>query len=77
MFSTAGMTQATDTNVVSRASEQKKQKQSKRQPARPPQEAQAPVLNARAQIGGAPAIARYDYRRASKTEERAIDAPPR
>ena len=75
MFSTAGMTQTTDTNVVSPASEQKKQRQSKRQPAKPPQQAQTPVLNARAQIGGAPVQSLDTITvAASKAEERAIDA---
>jgi hemoglobin/transferrin/lactoferrin receptor protein len=72
MFSTAGMTQTADTNVVSRASEQKKQKQSKRRPA---QQAQAPVLDARAQVGGTPVQSLDTITvAASKTEERAIDA---
>ena len=75
MSSTAAFTQTAEPEAVTRASE-KKQKQSKRKPAAPQQEAQAaPVMNARAQIGGAP-VQSLDAITvsASKTEERAIDA---
>ena len=73
--STAAFTQTAEPEAVARASE-KKQKQSKRKPATPQQEAQAaPVMNARAQIGAAP-VQSLDTLTitASKTEERAIDA---
>ena len=75
MSSTAAFTQTVESEAVARASE-KKQKQSKRKPAAPPQEAQAaPVMNARAQIGSTP-VQSLDTLTivASKTEERAIDA---
>ena len=75
MSSTAAFAQTAEPEAVTRASE-KKQKQSKRKPAKPQQEAQAaPVMNARAQIGAAP-VQSLDTLTvaASKTEERAIDA---
>jgi hemoglobin/transferrin/lactoferrin receptor protein len=75
MSSTAAFAQTAEPEAVARASE-KKQKQSKRKPATPQQEAQAaPVMNARAQIGAAP-VQSLDTLTitASKTEERAIDA---
>ena len=52
MSSTAAFAQTVEPDAVTRASE-KKQKQSKRRPATPQQQA-APVMNARAQIGAAP-----------------------
>ena len=73
--STAAFAQTAEPEAVARASE-KKQKQSKRKPATPQQEAQAaPVMNARAQIGAAP-VQSLDTLTitASKTQERAIDA---
>ena len=73
--STAAFAQTAEPEAVARASE-KKQKQSKRRPATPQQEAQAaPVMNARAQIGAAP-VQSLDTLTitASKTQERAIDA---
>ena len=75
MSSTAAFAQTAEPEAVARASE-KKQKQSKRKPATPQQEAQAaPVMNARAQIGAAP-VQSLDTLTitASKTQERAIDA---
>ena len=75
MSSTAAFAQTAEPEAVARASE-KKQKQAKRKPATPQQEAQAaPVMNARAQIGGAPVQSLDTITvAASKTEERAIDA---
>ena len=74
-FSDAGFAQTAETET-SAASERQKQKQSRRKPK--PQDAQvasAPVLNARAQIGGTPVQSLDTITvAASKTEERAIDA---
>ncbi|MFG3595702.1 TonB-dependent hemoglobin/transferrin/lactoferrin family receptor [Bradyrhizobium sp. RDI18] len=71
----AGNAQTAGTQAASGASE--RQKQSRRKPAKPPQEQQAtaPAMNARAQIGAAP-VQSLDTLTvvASKTEERAIDA---
>ena len=64
MSSGAAFTQAFEAETVTRTSEQKKQKQAKRQQAKPQQaqQAPAPVMNARAQIGScAGAVARYDH----------------
>jgi hemoglobin/transferrin/lactoferrin receptor protein len=72
MSSTAAFTQTAESEVVTRASEQKKQ--SKRKPVAQ-QQAAAPVMNARAQIGRAPVQSLDTITvAASKTEERAIDA---
>jgi hemoglobin/transferrin/lactoferrin receptor protein len=75
MSSTAAFTQSAEPETVTRAAE-KKQKQSKRKPAAPQQQAQAaPVMNARAQIGGAPVLSLDTITAvATKTDERAIDA---
>jgi hemoglobin/transferrin/lactoferrin receptor protein len=70
----AGNAQTADTQAANRAPEQKP---SRRKPAKPPQnqEASAPVMNARAQIGAAPVQSLDTITvAASKTEERAIDA---
>jgi hemoglobin/transferrin/lactoferrin receptor protein len=70
----AGNAQTADTQAANRAPEQK---QSRRKPAKPPQnqEASAPAMNARAQIGAAPVQSLDTITvAASKTEERAIDA---
>jgi hemoglobin/transferrin/lactoferrin receptor protein len=76
MSSTGAFAQAAEPEAAARTSE-KKQKQAKRKPAQPQQEAQvaSPVMNARAQIGGAP-VQSLDAITAvaTKTEERAIDA---
>jgi hemoglobin/transferrin/lactoferrin receptor protein len=77
MSSSAAFTQTRETEAVTRTSEQKKQKQAKRQPAKPQQVEQgaAPVRNAMAQIGRAPVQSLDTITvAASKTEERAIDA---
>ena len=77
MSSSAAFTQALETEAVTRLADQKKQKQAKRQQARPPQDAQAaaPVMNAWAQIGVGPVQSLDTITvAASKTEERAIDA---
>ncbi len=63
--------------TVTRTAEQKKQKQAKRKPAKPQQaeQAPAPVMNARAQIGAAPVQSLDTITAvATRTEERAIDA---
>jgi hemoglobin/transferrin/lactoferrin receptor protein len=74
-FADFGFAQTAGTEVVDRAPERQKQKQSKRKPAKPAQVAAAPVLNARAQIGGSPVQSLDTITvAASKTEERAIDA---
>jgi hemoglobin/transferrin/lactoferrin receptor protein len=74
MSSSAGFAQTLGAEAVTRAPEQKKQKQAKRQQAKP-QPAAAPVMNARAQIGAAPVQSLDTITvAASKTEERAIDA---
>jgi hemoglobin/transferrin/lactoferrin receptor protein len=77
MASGTAFTQALEAEAVTRPAEQKKQKQAKRQPAKPQQDAQAiaAAMNARAQAGG-PAVQSLDTITvaASKTEERAIDA---
>ncbi|WP_028349406.1 TonB-dependent hemoglobin/transferrin/lactoferrin family receptor [Bradyrhizobium murdochi] len=71
----AGNAQTAGTQAANGASE--RQKQSRRKPAKPPQEQQAtaPAMNARAQIGST-AVQSLDTLTvvASKTEERAIDA---
>lgn len=74
LSSGAAFTQALDTGSPPRA-EQNKPKQAKRSQARPQQAEQAPVMNARAQIG-AVSVQSLDQITiaASKTEERAIDA---
>ena len=75
MSSGAAFTQALEAEAVTRSPEQKKQKQAKRQQAKPQQDAQAPAMNARAQIGAAPVQSLDTITvAASKTEERAIDA---
>jgi hemoglobin/transferrin/lactoferrin receptor protein len=77
MASGAAFTQALEREAVTRPAEQKKQKQAKRQQAKPQQveQAAAPVMNARAQIGAAPVQSLDTITvAASKTEERAIDA---
>lgn len=77
LVATSGMAQTASTNAVSPAQQQqqKKPKQAKRQPAKPQQDAQAPLLNARAQIGGTPVQSLDEITvTASKTEERAINA---
>ncbi|MCK1637394.1 TonB-dependent hemoglobin/transferrin/lactoferrin family receptor [Bradyrhizobium sp. 157] len=71
----AGNAQTADTQAASGASE--RQKQSRRKPAKPPQEQQAtaPAMNARAQIGAAPVQSLDTITAvATKTNERAIDA---
>lgn len=77
MSSGAVFAQVLEAEAVTRSAEQKKQKQAKRQPTRPQQDAQATAaaMNARAQAGGA-AVQSLDTITvaASKTEERAIDA---
>ena len=73
----AAFAQTLGAEAVTRSPEQKKQKQAKRQQARPQQNAQAaaPLMNARAQIGGTPVQSLDTITvAASKTEERAIDA---
>lgn len=74
--SDSAFTQSAETEEVGRVSERQKQKPSKRKPAKPQAvQAAAPVLNARAQIGGAPVQSLDTITvAASKTEERAIDA---
>jgi hemoglobin/transferrin/lactoferrin receptor protein len=70
-----GYAQTADTGLAGQSSQQKKQ--AKRKPAKPQQDAQAaaPVMNARAQIGGTPVQSLDTITvAASKTEERAIDA---
>jgi hemoglobin/transferrin/lactoferrin receptor protein len=77
MSSSAAFTQALEAETVTRTSKQKKQKQAKRQQAKPQQaqQAPAPVMNARAQIGAAPVQSLDTITAvATKTEERAIDA---
>ena len=77
MSSDAGFAQTAERRPSRALAEQKKQKQAKRKPAKPQQDAQAaaPVMNARAQIGGAPVQSLDTITvAASKTEERAIDA---
>ena len=72
MSSAATFAQTAEPEAATRAAE-KKQKQSKRKPAAP--EAQAPVMNARAQIGAAPVQSLDTITAvATKTDERAIDA---
>lgn len=74
LLSDAGLAQAARADVTDGSAEQKKQ--AKRTPAKPrPDHASAPVLNARAQIGGA-LVQSLDtiIIAASKNEERAIDA---
>ena len=74
MWSSAAFTQALEGEAVTRSPEQKKQKQVKRSQAKP-QQAAAPAMNARAQIGAAPVQSLDTITvAASKTEERAIDA---
>ena len=71
----AGNAQTADTQSASGTSG--RQKQSRRQPAKPPQnhEASAPAMNARAQIGTAPVQSLDTITAvATKTKERAIDA---
>ncbi|WOH49673.1 TonB-dependent hemoglobin/transferrin/lactoferrin family receptor [Bradyrhizobium sp. sBnM-33] len=71
----AGNAQTADTQAASGASE--RQKQSRRKPAKPPQEQQAtaPAMNARAQIGAAPVQSLDTITAvATRTDERAIDA---
>lgn len=76
-FSDFGFAQTAETEMAG-ASERQKQKQSRRKPVKPqPRQVQAtaPVLNARAQIGGTPVQSLDTITvAASKTEERAIDA---
>jgi hemoglobin/transferrin/lactoferrin receptor protein len=75
VVSDTGFAQTADTPAAGRSSE--RPKQAKRKPAKPPldQHAAAPVLNARAQIGGTPVQSLDTITvAASKTEERAIDA---
>jgi hemoglobin/transferrin/lactoferrin receptor protein len=74
-FSDFGFAQTAETEMAG-ASERQKQKQSRRKPVKPRQvQATAPVLNARAQIGGTPVQSLDTITvAASKTEERAIDA---
>src|SRR5262245_45242431 len=77
MSSGAAFTQALETEAVTRAAEQKKQKLAKRQQARPQQaeQAPAPVMSAMAQIGAVPVQSLDTITvAASKTEERAVDA---
>jgi hemoglobin/transferrin/lactoferrin receptor protein len=77
MSAGAAYAQALQTEAVTRTSEQKKQKQGKRQQAKPQPNAQAaaPVMNARAQIGAAPVQSLDTITAvATKTDERAIDA---
>ena len=77
MSSSAAFAQALEGEAVTRTPEQKKQKQAKRQQAKPQHDAQAaaPVMNAQAQIGAAPVQSLDTITvAASKTEERAIDA---
>jgi len=77
MSSTAAFTQTAESEVVTRASEQKKQKQAKRDQAKPQQaqQAPAPARNAMAQIGSVPVQSLDTITvAASKTEERAVDA---
>ena len=72
MSSGAAFTQALEGETVTRTAEQKKQKQANPQLE---QDAQAPAMNARAQIGAAPVQSLDTITvAASKTEERAIDA---
>ena len=74
LFSDAGFAQSADTQA---AHSSERPRQARRKPAKPPQEQQAaaPVLNARAQIGGTPVQSLDTITvAASKTEERAIDA---
>jgi hemoglobin/transferrin/lactoferrin receptor protein len=77
MSSGTAFTQGLEAETVTRSAEQKKQKQARRQQAKPQQDAQATAaaMNARAQAGGAP-VQSLDTLTivASKTEERAIDA---
>lgn len=74
-FADVGFAQTAATQVADRASERQKQKQSRRKPAKPAQVAAAPLLNARAQVGGSPVQSLDTITvAASKTEERAIDA---
>jgi hemoglobin/transferrin/lactoferrin receptor protein len=76
-FSDFGFAQTADTEAAGQSAERPKQKQSKRQAAKPQdtQAATAPVLNARAEIGGTPVQSLDTITvAASKTEERAIDA---
>src|SRR5688572_7009091 len=76
MSSTGAFAQAAEPEAAARTSE-KKQKQAKRKPAQPQQEAQvaSPVMNARAQIGGAPVQSLDTITAvATRTDERAIDA---
>ena len=71
----SGNAQTADTQAAGAASE--RQKQSRRNQAKPPQNQQAtsPAMNARAQIGAAPVQSLDTITvAASKTEERAIDA---
>ncbi len=71
----AGYARTADIGTAAPSPQQKKQ--AKRKPAKPEQTAQAtaPVMNARAQIGGAPVQSLDTITvAASKTEERAIDA---
>ena len=77
MSSGAAFTQALQTEAVTRTSEQKKQKQARRQQSKPQQleQASAPALNARAQIGAAPVQSLDTITAvATKTDERVIDA---
>ena len=77
MSSGAAFTQALEGETVTRTAEQKKQKQAKREQAKPQQDEQAPapVMNAMAQIGAAPVQSLDTITAvATKTEERAIDA---
>ena len=70
-----GFAQTTDPQAAAPSSEKKKQ--AKRKPSRPEpnQQASAPLMNARAQIGGTPVQSLDTITvAASKTEERAIDA---
>lgn len=75
-YSDSAFAQSAETEEVGRVSERQKQKPSRRKPAKPQAvQAAAPVLNARAQIGGAPVQSLDTITvAASKTEERAIDA---
>jgi len=75
-YSGFGFAQTSDAEAVARSAERQKEKQSKRKPAKPQdQAAAAPVLNARAQIGATPVQSLDTITvAASKTEERAIDA---
>src|SRR4029079_19045696 len=71
MSSSAAFSQALEAEAVTRSAEQKKQKQAKRQQAKQTNEqAAAPVMNARAQIGSGPVQSLDTITvAASKTEE--------